>query len=361
MKKKNKTIVTVICIILVISSLGLLTSVLAKNVSHSGGSNVGGSQKNTSTTTTPVVTQKPKEWSEYFLPTAFSDFIPYTALVDGDRLIVAGNREFVFYSSDGKNFNSVELTFESVDQALVSGDYIQDIVVFNDRYYFISRKNGLYTCDRDFKDTRLILEQSSLRDLTVGDEGLLVCGVGVVYYSEDIENWKQITVSANYPVAFYVNNQFIVSCGSKELLSISNSGNTVMKLSKPTDYDNTTNKLLESNNQMKSSCIYEDKLAFVGLSGAAYVVSTNDLLNWNLTSIDMDPSFNFEDVCYYDGTFYAVGYPSDGFFGYLFRFDEEMRMWKAVEGISFGHMYQIEVYNDGLYIFGEDKRLYIYE
>ena len=349
-KRKNKTVISVIAVFLVITVLGLVSGLFSQGA---GGSVGGGVVDKTISTTAPVVTEKPKEWSEFSLPSQYSDFKPYATLVDGDRLIVTGNRDFIFYSDDGKNFKIVNISLES-------GDRIQDIVIYQDMYYFISFKEGLYVFDREFKSCKIVLDEPKLKDIAVNGNKMVVCGANVLHYTEDGENWKDITVSASYPVAFSVGDKFLVCSGSAELLSVGNSGLTSY-LSKPTDYGNTSTKIFSNPNQLYNACVADGKIAIVGVNGAAYFAKADEPQYFYATGNDTDNLFNFEDVCFYDGHFYAVGSPSNGSFGSLFRLDESTYTWKAVEGIAFPNSYDLEVYNGAMYVFSEGGLVYVYQ
>ena len=349
-KVKNKRIISVLAVFLSITLLGAVSGLFSQGV---GGSVGGGAVDKSISTTAPVVTEKSKEWSEFSLPSEYSDFTPYATLVDGDRLIVTGNRDFIFYSDDGKTFNRVSIDLES-------GDRIQDIVIYQDMYYFISFKQGLYVFDREFTSYGDVFSEVKLKDIAVNGNKMLVCGANVLHYTEDGENWKKISVGVSYPVAFSVGNNFLVCSGSGELLSVGNSGSTAY-LSKSTGNGNISTKIFSNSNQLYNACVADGKIAIVGVKGAAYFAKADEPQNFHATGNDTDSLFNFEDVCFYDGYFYAVGSPSGGSLGSLFRFDESTYTWKAVEGIAFPNSYELEVYNGAMYVFSEGGSFYVYQ
>lgn len=328
MKNNKKILSLVFVLILIVSTLGVFSCMFPAE------SEGGGSSK-----------EREFQWTEQ---KAFTNNLQ-CLIVDNDRLIAAGYGNKFYVSKDAVSFETVLL---DLPYELNSNHYILDIIKVEDRFWFVDRFNGIYSCSDKFTDCKLEYTRDGLRSFAyVNGKFFAVSPNGCVFF--DGEQWLEYS-DGSYDVCVgkdrFGNDVFYYIGASRELHSLQTNGN--MEVSGNASSFN------------HPFCIKHigDYIYIGGRSASLCRVSVSTASPSHLFSLASgnDEAYVY-DIVEFDEKIYISAHLADSDSTALIYYsDMSGSNWQACENADFtGKITDLIVFKDSLFAFCDSGKYYI--
>ena len=340
MKNNKKILSLVLALVVTVSVLGAFSLMFP---AESGGD--GPSKETTSTLITEPAPNRELQWT---VQKAFTNNLQ-CVIVDNDRLIAAGYGGKFYVSEDGVSFETVSL---DLPYELNSNHYILDIIKVEERFWFVDRFNGIYSCSENFTDCKLEYNGSDLRSFAYANgEFFAVSPHGSVHF--DGEKWVQYE-DFSYDVCvakgIYGGEVFYFVNASRCLFSLDEYG-TFEVLFGASSYNNPV-------------CIeYIGDHIYIG--GKFATLDRIDMrtgqTSFTATLAPDSSEAYVYDFVEFDGKLYFCAHLADAnSTALIFYSDDGGANWQACENADFtGKITDLIVFKDSLFAFCDNGKYYI--
>ena len=347
MSRVKKAFVSIVSVFAIVAVLGGLSSLFTPTKG-------GGAYRPAHTTKKPIggnVFPIAKTWTEGAIEGMSSTGRVRFSYVDGEKLILGGTNGLILTSEDGIIFKNVSSPFDT-------NDTILGCLRVDDLYYIISYNNGVYAFDLNFTSYKCVLEVPKVECLEYGDGYFFAGGKGFAYCSNDGQAWTLVETTANIYDACYKDGRFYYAGQSRALCSIDPANAVETEVAA---------KVLPSFTVRYFSYIPEkDSFYIAGANTSLSVCGSKDLITWKqIFSTEITDSNSYvRDLCFYDNSLFLAGYYSYdlGEEGFVYRSNDDGESWNlASSNIDFVRTWTMAVYKDGLYVFGDNAKVYSYK